>query len=234
MDDFSPAAAMDRPFGDMRTVLEYVRNVGFRPGFIVDVGAHAGSWTEMALDVFPDAGVLMIEPQPEMRETLEAYCTRDPRVRRVEVAAGARDEVRYQTIWPDLQGSSFLPRPSSERIASGEQRPVRLRPLDDLLAEDGRGIPDLVKLDVQGYELEVLKGARSVLGRTELLILETSLFAFLDDIPILREVIGFMGDHGYEVYDVAGRIRRPIDAALGQLDIAFALRRGQLRRHDLW
>ena len=58
MNDFSPAAAMDRPFGDMRTVLEYVRGVGFRPGFIVDVGAHAGSWTEMALEVFPDCADL--------------------------------------------------------------------------------------------------------------------------------------------------------------------------------
>lgn len=234
MTTFDPVAAMDRPFADMRPFLEYVRDLGFAPSLIVDVGAHAGSWTEMALDVFPGAGVLMIEPQPEMREALRAVSARYPSVRHVEVAAGAREEERYQTIWPDLQGSSFLPTPTAERIASGEQRLAPVRTLDRLLEEDGRGTPDLVKLDVQGFELEVLKGAPSILGRCELMILETSLYEFLDDIPLLREVIDFMGDHGYEIYDLAGRIRRPVDAALGQLDVAFALRRGFLRQHDRW
>ena len=229
-----PAAAMNRPFGDMRTFLEYVAALGFEPRFIVDVGAHRGEWTAIALDSFPRAGVLMIEPQPELRSALHAFCSEHRNVRWVEVAAGARAEERYQTIWPDLQGSSFLPRPEPGRIDSGEQRLARVRTLDELLEEDGRGIPDLVKVDVQGFELQVLKGARSILGRTELIVLETSLFEFLDDIPLLREVVDFMAIHGYEIFDIAGVIRRPVDAALGQLDVAFALRRGFLRRHDRW
>jgi len=234
MSDLDLTAAVNRPFGDMRTFLAYVAGLGLDPHLIVDVGAHRGDWTAIALDCFPRAGVLMIEPQPELRSSLQEFCAERGNVRCVETAAGARREERYQTIWPDLQGSSFLPHPDPRRIASGEQRLVPVRTLDELLVEDGRGIPEIVKLDVQGFELEVLKGAPSILGRTELMILETSLFAFLDDIPTLREVIEFMADHGYEFYDVAGYIRRPVDAALGQLDVAFALRRGFLRNHDRW
>jgi hypothetical protein len=95
-------------------------------------------------------------------------------------------------------------------------------------------VPDLVKLDVQGFELEVLRGAPSLFGGTELFVVETSLFAFLPGLPLLGEAIEFMAARGYEVYDLAGRIFRPVDGALAQLDVAFARRRGVLRRHDLW
>jgi FkbM family methyltransferase len=232
----SPAspAVMDRPFADMRTFLEFVRGLGFEPDFVVDVGANRGEWTEMAKELFPAAAVLMIEPQPEMRAALDSLCRRLPGTSWVEVAAGARDETRIQTLWQDTQGSSFLPRPDPARLATGEQRPAPVRRLDDLLAERGGRVPDLVKLDVQGFELEVLAGCPSIFGRTELFVLECSLFAFLDGLPLLSEVVGFMAERGYELYDVAGRIRRPVDGALGQLDLAFARRSGFLRRHDLW
>jgi FkbM family methyltransferase len=224
----------DRRFADLRPFLEHVRQVGFRPNLIVDVGANRGQWTELALEIFPASRFLLVEPQPEMETALDELCRRQRNVRWVQAAAGARDEIRLQTIWPDLQGSSFLPLEDPRRIATGEQRPVRLERLDDLLQRTGHGVPDLVKLDVQGFELEVLRGAPSILGRTELFILETSLYRFLPGIPLLREVVQFMAEHGYEVYDVPGYIWRPVDGALGQLDVAFARAHGDLRQHDRW
>jgi FkbM family methyltransferase len=229
-----PPPALDRPFADMRPFLEFVRDLGFAPAYVIDVGANRGRWTEMAHAVFPRAEFLLVEPQPEMRAPLDELCRRLPGVRWVECAAGPRSETRMQTIWADLEGSSFLPLPEAGRIATGEQRPAPLRRLDDLIAEDGGHVPDLVKLDVQGFELEALAGCPSIFGRTELFVLETSLYTFLPGLPLLREVIEFMAARGYEVYDIAGYIRRPVDAALGQLDIAFARRQGFLRQHDRW
>lgn len=234
MTDAASPAVMDRPFADMRTFLAFLQERGFVPGFAVDVGAHRGHWTEMLKGIFPEAEVLLIEPQPELAGALDELCARLPGLRWVATAAGAREETRLQTIWEDLQGSSFLPRHDPAREARGEQRPAPVRRLDDLLAESGGRAPDLVKLDVQGFELEVLRGCPSIFGKTEVFVLETSLYAFLDDIPLLREVIEFMAERGYEIYDIAGQIRRPIDGALGQLDIAFARRNGFLRQHDLW
>ncbi len=235
MSDAASPTVMDRPFADMRTFLDFLRERGFLPGFAVDVGAHRGHWTEMLKGIFPAVEVLLLEPQPELAPALDELCLRLPGLRWVQTAAGARAETRLQTIWEDLQGSSFLPRPDPARTARGEQRPAPVCRLDDLLQESyGGRAPDLVKLDVQGFELEVLRGCPSIFGRTEVFVLETSLYAFLDDIPLLREVIEFMAARGYEIYDIAGQIRRPIDGALGQLDIAFARRNGFLRQHDLW
>lgn len=227
-------SVLERPFADMRTFLLFLRGRGFVPGLAVDVGANRGHWTEMLKESFPSCEVLMIEPQPEMRDSLDAVCRRLPGVSWVETAAGARDETRLQTIWEDLEGSSFLPKPDAGRQASGVQRLARVRRLDDLLRENGGKCPDLVKLDVQGFELEVLRGCPEIFGKTELFILEASLYVFLDDTPLVSEVVAFMAARDYEVYDIAGRIRRPIDGALAQLDIAFARRRGRLRQHDLW
>lgn len=226
---------MDRPFADMRTFLQFLAVRGFSPGFAVDVGAHRGHWTEMLRETFPAVEVLMLEPQPELAPALDEVASRLSGVRWIQTAAGASEETRLQTIWEDLQGSSFLPRPDPVREARGEQRPAPVRRLDDLLREYyGGRAPDIVKLDVQGFELEVLRGCPEIFGRTEVFVLETSLYAFLDDIPLLREVIDFMAARDYEIYDIAGQIRRPIDGALGQLDIAFARRSGFLRQHDLW
>ena len=234
MDGPAPASVMDRPFADLQPFLEFCRWRGFDPRSIVDVGANRGMWTRMARQVFPRAEFLLVEPQPEMRSSLDALCAELPGVQWSETACGARDETRLQTIWSDLEGSSFLPLRDEERLARGEQRPVRLRRLDDLLAERSFPTPDFVKLDVQGFELEVLDGCPSLFGRTELFLLETSLFVFLPELPLLREVIDYMAARGYEIYDLAGRIRRPVDGALGQLDIVFARRHGFFRQHDLW
>ncbi len=218
----------------MNSFLEFVREVGFQPRFAVDVGANRGHWTINVKEIFPDTSVLMLEPQPEMRTDLDSLCRRLHGVRWVEVAAGAASEERLQTIWEDLQGSSFLPAPDASRIAAGTQRPARVRRLDDLLSEHGDPAPDLVKLDVQGFELEVLKGCPSIFGKTELFVLETSLYEFLPGLPLLAEVIAFMSERSYDIYDVAGYILRPSDGALGQLDVAFARRGGFLRQSNRW
>lgn len=66
--------------------------------------------------------------------------------------------------------------------------------------------------------------------------MEVSLFSF-DDVPgmpIFREVIDFMGEKGYELYDIPGYLRRPVDGALGQVDLAFVKRAGILCQSNKW
>ena len=224
----------ERPIGKIGFFLEDIRARGFCPNLILDIGANRGAWTIKAKKIFPEAAILMVEPQPEMRAFLDSICSKYKNIQWVEAGAGASEGTLVQTIWKDLAGSSFLPTVREDLLASGKQREVKICTIDSLLKDKGLNVPELVKLDIQGFELEALRGAESLFGKTEVFILETSLYSFMDGQPLIREVISFMGDRGYEVYDITGFLRRPLDGALGQVDLAFVRNKGILRNSNKW
>jgi FkbM family methyltransferase len=225
-----------RPVGNMEYLLEDLKHRGLRCRTIIDVGANQGHWSRMAKHVFPAATCVLIEPQTEMKSSLDAFRKEFPDSHIVVAGAGPEKGVRTLTIWDDLVGSSFLPKPDSSLKAKGRQRDIEIIAIDDYLRAHGLAGPGLIKLDVQGFEIEALKGAASTFGQTEAYILEVSLFDFEDvpGIPILSEVIGFMSDRGYVAYDFAGFLRRPRDGALGQCDICFVKKDGFLRTSRSW
>jgi FkbM family methyltransferase len=205
---------------------------GFYPKSVLDVGANCGEWTRMARNVFPDAEFLLIEPQTAMRSYLEPLCREFENVDCVEAGAAAQNGEMVLSVWGELgNGSSFLPDPESE---CGTKQLVPVRTIDSILEERQSAAPDLVKMDVQGFEIEALKGATSLLGWTEVFILEAGLFVFMPRQPLLREVIDFMASEGYEVYDFPGYIRRPLDGALGTVDVAFVRVDGPFWQSTLW
>jgi FkbM family methyltransferase len=223
-----------RNVGSMVEFVEDVRARGFVPRGIIDVGANRGDWTRMALEIFPDACVIMIEPRFEMVAPLEALCREKSNVSVVKAGAGSEPGQLLQTIWEDLAGSSFLPPEDAALQKKGRQRVTPIVTIDSVLADRCGFHPDFVKLDIQGFELQALAGATSIFGRAELLVLEVSLFAYMTGQPTAREVITFMGDRGYEIYDLPGFLRRPLDGALGQMDIAFVKRSGFFRKSNQW
>jgi FkbM family methyltransferase len=213
--------------------LRHLARCGVRPRCILDVGANEGKWARAAASVFPDARLVLIEPQQELLPKLKAFCASHPSARYVLAGAGAENGQAVQTIWEDLHGSSFLPPTDDNLLRAGRQRVTPIVTLNTVVAEEER-LPEVVKLDVQGYELEALRGAGRLLGTTECFILEVSLFSSAPNSPELFEVVEFMHRHDYEVYDICGFLRRPLDGAIGQLDLAFARANGRLRRDHRW
>ncbi|HEY4416795.1 MAG TPA: hypothetical protein VGO57_13980 [Verrucomicrobiae bacterium] len=62
--------SITRPIGRLDLFLEDIRARGFMPRGIIDVGANRGEWTRLALSIFPNAPVIMIEPQDEIEVCL--------------------------------------------------------------------------------------------------------------------------------------------------------------------
>jgi len=231
-----PAGAPQRPVGDMQKLLEDLKFRGLNCKSILDVGANRGDWSRMAKLVYPEAKFCLIEPQTEMEEDLKSFCNGSANSIYIMAGAGPVNEKKYLTVWDDLAGSSFLPKEDDALKGSGKQRVIDMVAIDEIIGPGKFDVPELVKLDIQGFEIEALKGAGKLFGQTEAFILEVSLFSFSDvpGMPVFADIINFMLERDYVVYDFPGFSRRPLDGALAQCDICFVKRNGFLRSSNDW
>jgi FkbM family methyltransferase len=198
--------------------LRNIRALGFSPTCIVDVGAYVGNWTRMVKSIFANANVLMIEAQPGRQADLQRVCDEYPgqlMYRTSLLGAEARETVEFYEL---ETGSSVLFEQSS---ITRKQHHYSMYTLDEVLSQAGFGPVDFLKLDVQGYELEVLKGAPQTLVNATVVLMEVSLLGINKGAPLLNEVLQFMAERGFRSYDICSFIRRPLDNALWQSDFLF-------------
>jgi FkbM family methyltransferase len=200
---------------------------GFVPMTIVDVGAFEGAWSRIARRTWPDSSLVMIEPNEGKRSGLSDLA-KDLNAALVCELLGAENG---KTVTFNVMGSGssiMVERSSVPRVT--EVR--RLRTLDSLLPDISP--PGLLKIDAQGYELEVLRGAFRVLPSFEAVLLEIAVIEINEGAPLLNEVIAFMKASGFVTYDILEIHRRPLDRALNQIDIIFVREQSELiadKRH---
>jgi len=211
--------------------MRFLAAKGFTCATVLDVGAHKGEWSREFLRVFPRAAAVMIDPLEEVRPHLQEFCNAHAGSSFHIAGAGAAPGELEFTVWPGLGGSSFVPQRGHRVYDGHEKRIVPVLTLDGLVESGQLPIPELAKLDVQGFELEVLRGAKRLLGRTEVFFLEVSLYNPLgEQMPLFVDVIKFMHDQGYVVYDIPSFYRRRKDHALAQCDVAFVKADSRLRQ----
>lgn len=99
--------------------LQRMKDQGFDPRIVIDVGAAHGDWTRSCQRIFPDARFIMVEPLPDYEEELAALATHE-QIRYMKTAAG-RSEGELQLLVPaDPGGSSFLPASRPRRLVLQE------------------------------------------------------------------------------------------------------------------
>ena len=225
-----------RPVGNMQFLLEDLKQRGLQCHSILDVGANNTSYSRMVWEIFPAANFCLLEPLVEMQENLKAFCKENKNAVYFLAGAGAKKDILTLTIFDELAGSSLVPLQTETLKQQGKQRQIEIITIDDLIETNKINVPQLVKLDIQGFELEALKGAQKNFGYTEVYIIEVSLFSYNEspDLPVLSDIIFFMLQKDYVVYDFPGFLRRPYDGALGQCDICFVKKNGFLKKYNGW
>jgi FkbM family methyltransferase len=210
-----------------KAALERARSCGFSPQTVLDVGASDGTWTRECRTIFPDAIYFLADPLEENRSALDAFAGANNRLHIWHGAIGAQHGEMSLTIHGDQ--SSFLD--SAE--FGGSKRIVPVRTLDSFIDEVKFRAPVLLKADVQGFELEVLKGAARCIEMTEAMLLEVS-FRRIYDGPLANDVITKATNLGFRIYDIVTYSQRGSDSELAQADIVFARESSQLFSNERW
>lgn len=207
---------------------------GFAPTVIVDAGANVGQWARIASAAFPNAVLHLIEPQAACAAALAAVqaATRATEIHAVAVTRPGRDRVR---MTGDSAGST-----GAHVFAQGEvsdrEWSAPATTLDELIV--GQLQPTdrvLLKLDLEGHELEALEGARRLLPRVEVLLTEVQFYEIeRNGLPTFADVAAAVARHGFVFGDVAGLASRPRDGRLRMGDLIFVRHDSPLRQDDAW
>lgn len=222
----APAVAAEVP--PLDRCLASLRRLGFVPQHVLDVGAHRGGWTRRALRYFPDASYTLVEPQAELKADMQDLLAL-PRVRVHTCGAGPETGEMTFTLAERDDSSTFAL--SAEEAAERGLRQVVLPvvTIDDLVAQSGLPAPEVVKIDAEGLDLEVLRGAERILPSCEVLFLEASIMA--KGMPNdLMKVMTRAAELGFRPFDFTDLNRTQKHGALWLVEVAFVRADGMIDR----
>uniref|UniRef100_A0A7S4Q4K7 Methyltransferase FkbM domain-containing protein n=1 Tax=Alexandrium monilatum TaxID=311494 RepID=A0A7S4Q4K7_9DINO len=213
------------PFGEFGAPrLRFFRErLGFKPRTVLDVGAHVGEWSRAARRIFPEAAFLLVEADPRHAPKLaETGLPFDIAL----LAARGNETVTFHTTryWITTGASMFRERTAfySDPQLS-RPVPMRTHTLDELAFRRlGPECCDLLKLDVQGAEIEVLRGASRALHTAQLVLLEAAILPYNEGAPRFSELVAFMAAAGFEVVDVVDAMHCEDAERVLHFDVLFA------------
>lgn len=229
-----------RPTGRSQTMpiwnqrLELARKLGFSPQVILDGGAFRGLWSKEAASVFPAAQFVVIEPNPFVQEVIAknvAHLQPSPRI--LNVALGESPGQAAFNMWNDQNsdtGASLL-----DHVCGQPRQSIQVQ-VDtlDAISQRLQLKPDLVKLDLQGAEMQALRGATEVLKHAEVMMIEFGCLDAYIGRATPHDVLQIMYANDYCLYDIVDLGYRPYDGALRGGDFIFVKNSSALRSHKGW
>jgi FkbM family methyltransferase len=169
-----------------------------------DVGASNGVWSSQVAEDYPNATYDLFEPLadhvPSYLEKLESRLATNPRFRLHKVALGSVCKRATLYRYPNPAGSTAL--------ALGRTPPdttcveVEMLTIDYVVRESRLPVPQVLKIDAQGCELDILKGATDTLPALDVLLLECWLTrGYGTSTPLLVEVMDWLRDFNFYLWD---------------------------------
>jgi FkbM family methyltransferase len=194
---------------------------------VIDVGANRGQFAVYSAVRFPRAQIYSLEPLKRPRRKLQSLFKSEPRVHVIGKAAGAttgratlnvsrQDDSSSLLAMADLQTERF---PGTAMIGREQ---IEVTTLDETFGDLDLQGPILLKLDVQGFELEALKGAERLLDQVDAVLTEASFVAFYEDQVLFDELNRWLNEAGFSL--VSGSISSQAQGRWEQGDFLYERR----------
>jgi FkbM family methyltransferase len=209
--------------GALLDSLELLELLPSAPHVIYDIGANIGTWTLLAKSVYPLAQVVAFEPLEGHCQAFARTVTHLQNVTLHRVALGSRPGHFDMQVPSQSDSASLLPMAAACRdvfnLDFDKSVAVTVRRLDDYAQEHHLPAPDLMKLDVQGFEHEVLKGGADALRDSKAVIAEVSFKEFYKGQCRFDELVSLLAEGGLFVH--AFGARTAVGMHLNQCDLLF-------------
>ena len=194
--------------------LQFIRSLGFQPDLIIDCGVAYG--TKELYKVYPDSEYLLIEPLEIFNTHLEKYLSKENfNLLNVCVSSSVGQTKFY--VRSKTSTSSINEGSSKKEIII-----VNTNKLDNILNQYyPKKNNILLKIDVEGHELEVLKGSMNSLSKVKIIFAEVTFFNKLKGSAKYTDILNFLLEHNYVLTDIINIRNAKESKSLSQADFVF-------------
>jgi FkbM family methyltransferase len=194
----------------LKTFYCILMNKGYSPKCIYDIGANKGTWTQETIKYFPNSKYYLFEPQISLTKEIQSKFTKLSSVQLFNVGVGNKDGELNFTIH-DRDDSCSFNISKEEALENGfKQIKTPIVRLDSFIEENNLELPDLLKIDAEGFDIEVLEGAQNTIQKNvQIILVEVAIMnkKFRNDI---NNVINYMDKLGFIVFDITD-LNRPFN-----------------------
>jgi FkbM family methyltransferase len=207
---------------------------------IIDVGAYLGETAEWFSVLFPNATVWAVEPFPD--SFAELALTSNPRIKPFNFAVTNFDgqvQLHFNAI-PHTNGIYPINSESSDSLSIVQagvdtnkhanstvgDLTVNARSLNSFVAEQNIQKIDLLKIDVQGAEVDVLDGSRQILDRVGVVLIEISLYDYYEKSSSIGDVESFLSPHGFSLWSVTDISNNPMNGRTDWVELLYVNSKG--------
>ena len=175
---------------------KYIKNMDIEPNIIYDIGACVQHWTRHAKKRWPNAQYYLFDAA----DAAKPYLGQDGADSYFSGVLTDQDgkEVNFYEK-DDAPGGNSYYRETTGEYSESDIRIKKGWTLDTVVKNSGWSLPDLMKLDIQGAELDVLKGSPICLGHTKDIILEAQTQDYNEGAPKIDEIHKFLTNNGFEL-----------------------------------
>lgn len=194
-------------------VIEYVNLFSLDlKNAVIDIGAAEGVIAMKFSQAFPEAAIFAFEPIKNTFKVLQQNTGSNTKVIAINKALGNSHEEKIIHIAQRITSSSIFDIEKdiknkffAEQLHYETDEIITISRLDDEISSEI--FVNIIKIDVQGYELEVLRGAEQTLKRTSLVVLEMQNHNLYNNAPKYYELDEHLRNSGFELYDIIPSLR---------------------------
>jgi len=196
-----------------RALNNYQKVLSYNFETILDIGANVGQFSKEMLGIFPNAQIYAFEPVPDCYEKLKKI-SKKPNFHSFPFALGNKHgetDINVSSYSPSssLLKMSDLHKKIFPHTAGEHKETIQIRRLDDMASELNIKTPLLIKMDVQGYEKEVILGGQETFKKASVVFSEISFVSLYEGQPLADEIRRLLKELGFEYKGFLNQKKKP-------------------------